>query len=289
MRPKSLVLLLLALGCGLVASIGINQVLANRRAQPDSPRGETDAIFVAIADVDTWEPLSVQNVKLEDWPRERIPAGAIKTLDNLDGRRVRTKIYQGEPILEAKLLSPGASKTGATGLIPKGFRAVSVRVDSVSGGSGLILPNDRVDVLVHIKSDPARGIGQTVTRTILQDVQVFAINEVFRNEEKEAEESAIAAKTITLLVTPQDAELITLATELGKIRLVMRSPEDDEASATEGALANDLLNNEAHKGDRDDESLMQDNEPASKDELAGFLHGQRQPTAADTAAAQPTP
>lgn len=276
MRPKSLVLLLLALGCGLVASIGINQVLANRRTPQAAAKGPTEPIFVAVADVDTWEPLTVQNVKLEEWPTDRIPAGAVRKLEDLENRRVRTKIYQGEPILAAKLLGADASKGSATGLIPKGFRAVSVRVDQVSGGSSLIMPNDRVDVLVHIQANPGKGFKQSITRTILQDVQVFAVNEVFRKPD-EAEESAIAAKTITLLVTPEDAELLTLATEMGKIRLVMRSPEDDAASATEGAVANQLLNKESSKGNRDDESLMKDpgqDTPAGQD-LVGFLNQQQ--------------
>jgi len=180
MRPKSIVLLMLALGCGLVAAIGINQVLASRDAQPVVPAGETEGIYVAAAEVDVWDQLDDATIKLEQWPKDRIPAGALRETDEVMGRRARTKLYAGEPILEAKLLAAGDQGTGPAGLIPKGYRAVSVRVDAVSGGSSLIRPSDRVDVLVHIKQSPSNGIAQTITRTILQDIKVFAVNDVFR-------------------------------------------------------------------------------------------------------------
>lgn len=260
MRPKSIVLLLLALGCGLVASIGINQVLASRREAPQVVKGETQAILVAQSDIGVWEPLTVQKMKLEEWPKELVPANAITKLEEAEGRRARTEMTTGEPILTNKLLSPDASETGSAGLIPKGYRAVSVRVDAVSGGASLILPKDRVDVLVHISSNPGRGMNQTVTRTILQDVQVFAVNDVFRRDPAMSEESSIAASTITLLLTPEDAELVTLASELGKIRLVLRSPEDDEVAEPPGADLAELFKDALRKGERGDESLEVEDE-----------------------------
>ncbi len=287
MRPKSIVLLLLALGCGLVASIGINQVLAKNRAKPAEKTGETKPILVAMADIGLRGELNAQNVRLEDWPSNLVPEGAIFSLDDLKERRSRTLIVKGEPILESKLLSKDAGRS-VSGLIPKGFRSVSVRVDSVSGSSSLILPDDRVDVLVHIRANPSQNINQTVTRTILQDVRVFAVNDQVGRSEELSEEQSIAAKTVSLLLTPDETELVALAAEIGKLRLVMRSPEDDEATETLGADVARLLNPDARDRKGDDTSLVYD-EDDKGDDLVNFLNGQSDSTPspdADTTAVE---
>ena len=197
MRPKSIVLLLLALGCGLVASIGINQVLATNRAKPPEPKGETKSILVAMADIGLRGELTPQNVRLEEWPVELVPEDAVLSLDDVEDRRSRTLIVKGEPILDSKLLSKDAGRS-VSGLIPKGYRSVSVRVDSVSGSSSLILPDDRVDVLVHIRANPSQNINQTITRTILQDVRVFAVNDQVGQNDDLSDEKAVARKRVSL-------------------------------------------------------------------------------------------
>ena len=194
--------------------------------------GETQPIFVAMTDIGMGDLLTSQVLKLEQWPKDKVPAGAISRIEDIEGRRTRTKLYAGEPILENRLLGKGASEQGATALIPKGYRVVPVKVDLVSGGSSLILPGDRVDVMVHLVRDPSREIQETVTRTILQDIKVFAVNDVVDLEkEKDGSSKSITAKTISLLVTPEQAAKVMLATQLGTINLVMRSPEDDQQIA----------------------------------------------------------
>lgn len=241
MRPKSLILLVLALGCGLVAAIGINQVLANRPTAPVADAGEVVPIFVALTDIGLGDPLAPQVLKLEEWPKMKVPSGAMLKLEDVEGRRARTKFYAGEPIIEAKLFAKGDQGSGATDLIPKGFRVVAVKVDDVSG-SGLILPGDRVDALVHLH-DPSAAAGteanRSSTHTFLHNVKVFAVNNVYSREDNGTE--AITAKTISLLVTPQQAELVTLANEMGKIRLVMRSADDDSQEETAGVTRNELF------------------------------------------------
>ncbi len=272
MRPKSLALLLLALGCGLVASIGITQVMAKRHAEPSGALGETQPIFVAMTDVALGDLLSSQVLKLEQWPKDKIPAGAITRIEDVEGRRARTKLYAGEPILENKLLGKGASQQGATALIPKGYRVVPVKVDLVSGGSSLILPGDRVDVMVHLVRDANRGIPETVTRTILQDIKVFAVNDVVDLEkEKEGAGKSIAAKTISLLVTPTQAAQIMLATQMGIINLVMRSSEDDQQPPNIEAKPSELLGSVVVKSDRDKESLLSSATEELNEKAKGFI------------------
>ena len=238
MRPKSLILLILALGCGLVAAIGINQVMANRASQNNAQAGETTPIFVALTDIGMGDPLTPEVLKLEEWPKGKVPPGALERLEEIEGRRTKTRFYVGEPIIEAKLFGQGDAGGAATDLIPKGFRVVSVKVDTNSG-SGLILPGDRVDVLVHLQEQPGRQIDSSGTKTFLQNIKVFAVNDVFAREG--GDEQSITAKTISLLVTPQQANLVTMANEMGKIRLVMRSPGDESIEETEGVTPSDIF------------------------------------------------
>lgn len=261
MRTKSVVLLMLALGCGLIASIGITQVMAKRGTVAPAPTGDVAAIFVAMTDISMGDPVTLQMVKLEDWPKDKIPPGALSKIEDVEGRRPKAKIYAGSPILENHLLSKGASEQGATGLIPKGYRVVSVKTDAVNSGSGLLRPGDRVDVLVHLERNPSKGIPETSTRTFLQDIKVFAVNDIFALDSAENGEESIKAQTVSLLVTPEQAEKVMLATELGRIRLAMRSPEDDEQTTVEGAAAHKLFG-VADGANRDLESLLGPEESA---------------------------
>ncbi len=264
MRPKSMALLMLALGCGLVASIGITQVMAKRNNEPSGPAADTVPIFVAAKDISLGEPLSAAVVKQEPWPKSRVPPGALSNIEDVEGRRIRQRLFEGEPILENKLLSKGASAQGASSVIPLGYRVVSVLVDSVSG-SGLILPGDRVDVLVYLVSNSQHAIAETSTRTVLQDVKVFAVNDVV-DMDKDGKDKSITAKTISLLVTPAQAAKVTLACEMGKIRLVMRGPEDNAHAEDASAKPEELLGHSAYS-DRNKEVADQKN----TDNKSGFL------------------
>jgi len=275
-------LLMLALGCGLVASIGITQVMAKRNSEPSGPAGETLPILIALNDISLGEPLTAAMLKQEPWPKDRIPPGALSNIEEVEGRRIRQKVFAGEPILENKLLGKGASMQGASSVIPKGYRVVSVQVDSVSG-SGLILPGDRVDVLVYLVGNSQHEIPETSTRTVLQDVKVFAVNDVVDMEkDKNSKDRCITAKTISLLATPAQAAKVTLASEMGKIRLVMRGPEDNAHAEDATAKPEELLGHSAYS-DRKKES----GDEKTAGDKKGFLDLMNQMKA--KTASQPTP
>ncbi|MBI2823559.1 MAG: Flp pilus assembly protein CpaB [Planctomycetia bacterium] len=284
MRPKSILLLVLALGCGLVAAIGINQVLANRTVQQAGDPTDMVPIFVALTDIGLGDPLTPEVLKLEEWPKTKAPTGALTKLEDIEGRRARAKFYGGEPIIEAKLLAKGDQGSGATDLIPKGFRVVSVKVDDVSG-SGLILPGDRVDVLVHLQDSPGREVDKTSTRTFLHNIKVFAVNDVFSRESNG--ETAITAKTISLLVTPQQAEMVTMANEMGKIRLVMRSADDETNDETTGVTPSELFHSMAPAASALAKPAAAPARP-SLDSSAGLLRLLNQPRPAEPASLAPS-
>jgi len=245
MRSKTIILLVLALGCGLVASIGISQIL---QRQDQGPPGDTAPVWVVMADIKRNDLLSMQNLKLEQWPKEKIPPGALSKLDEVDGKRAKVALWAGEAVLDKKLIGKGEQDISAE--VPPGFRLFTVSADGVSSHGGLLHPDDRVDVLVFVAK--TTGIAVTGTKTILEDILVFAVNDQVRTQDDKASES-INAKTVTLLVTPSQAEKLALANEIGKIRLVMRGPADKGSSSQNGTTLQDILITE--KTDRGAEEM----------------------------------
>ncbi len=235
MRSKSILLLALALGCGLVASIGISQVL-DRGQGATAP--EMEPIFVTTADINPNDLITAQMIELEDWPKGKVPAGAVTKLEDLEGKRCRQKLFAGEPVLLGKLRGKGDEMLPSDN-IPKGLRVVNVRVDSVSG-TGLIVPGDRVDVLVFLSKNPSTGIMETSARTILQDIKVYAVDATFVGK-NESDGALVSGKTVSLLVTPNQAEKVMLASEMGSVRLIIRNLDDDLESASGGAGVMDIL------------------------------------------------
>lgn len=274
MRGKSLILLMLALGCGLVAAISITQVMATRDAEPAHSGAETTPIIVAMETIDMGDAVALEQIKLEDWPAGKVPEGALTSLEDVEGRRTRTKIYKGAPILEDQLLVKGGYDAGAAPLIPRGYRVVSVKVDAVSGSASMIRPSDRVDVIAYFSANPSRGIAKSMSRTILQNIKVFAVDskyEIRPGEEEESTRTTSRTSTVSLLVTPEQAEMITAASEVGEIRLAMRGLGDDESTTPRGVSATELLGLASEIGDPDKEKL-----PGQEDAmLAALLNAQQ--------------
>ena len=239
MRNRSLILLTIALACGLIASLGVTRALSKWNSAGASHTLETVPIAVAAQDIPMGDPISPEFVRLEPWPKPKIPRGAITDVQNVVGRRPKTRIYANTPILENQLLGKGDSAVDPTEHIPPGYRVVSVQVDEVIGAGRLIRPGDRVDILVFIQRNLARGIPETVTRTILQDVKVFAVGDQFDLQTVERKQS-ITARSVSLLVTPRQAEILMLATELGSIRLSLRSHADGGLTELPGCSPRDL-------------------------------------------------
>lgn len=272
MRPKSMVLILIALGCGLLASIGISQVMEGR-GQGIMEAIETKEIYVAMSDIAVGTPLTPKMVKLEAWPSDRVPVGAVTKLENLEGKMPKTPLFSGECILDAKL----SNNLGGTGeRIPKGYRVMSVKVSMSSGVSGLILPGDRVDVMVFLKR--SGEISQTGTRTILRDVRIFAVNDQI-NRETNADGSVSNVKTVSLSVKPEQVERLMLAAELGRLRLALRRADDETESDTDGATVADLSDTQEGDGGHSENPDNRDDPPkdtSESDSFLGFLDRMRQ-------------
>jgi pilus assembly protein CpaB len=270
MRPKSLLLLALALGCGLVASIGISQVM-DRNSNRGKVGMETVPIYVAMHNINTGDPIDASMVSLQEWPKGKIPPGAISQLEDLEGRRPRTNIIQGEPLLELKLLAPGEVADPIRS-IPKGYRLKTIAVDAEKSAAGLLGPGDRVDVQLYVRRDARNGIEFAKSKVILQNIRVFAVDQTVQRSPEGGEERTIA-KTISLLLTPQQANKLTLAEHMGEVSLSPRHPDDDATADSSEYSADDLLS-DGEKGSREKEQARE----RAEDENAngGLLNAIRQ-------------
>ncbi len=227
MRPKSMILILIALGCGLIASIGISQVV-ERGAEEAAEEIQTNPIYVAMTDIDIGEELNAQRVKLEEWPIDRIPAGAVTTAEQIEGMAPRQRLFAGEPILLGKLANKD-KLTSASWRIKPGHRVMSVKVSMDTAVSHLIQPGDHVDMLAFVRG--RRGKSSTA-EIVLSNIEVFAINSQTTRLTNE-DGTTIQAKTVSLQVTPDQANKLVYYAEQGRLRLTLRSPDDKSIGAND--------------------------------------------------------
>jgi pilus assembly protein CpaB len=245
MRSKSIVLILIAAVCGTVAATGVSQAIRSPAAAPAVE--QTAKIFVAAKEIDIREAFSAENIRLEEWPKSKVPEGAIIELAEIEGRYSRTRLYEGEVILEKKLMSK--DEVGSHEItIPPGYRVKSVQVSMESAVSNLVMPGSRVDVLVFLKE--GNEVAKTGAYTILENVRVFAVNDKVNREISE-DGQTLTAKTVSLLVKPDQVEKLLVASSVGRLELSLRRPDDetDEQDADDDMTAlSELLRQGAESG-----------------------------------------
>jgi pilus assembly protein CpaB len=241
MGLKTIVVLALSLCCGIAASIGFMKILAERGDQ--AQQTDMAPICLAKTDISAGAAASDDLVKVEQWPKDKIPAQALVRHEDVAGRRARCKIFSGQPIVEPMLVPRGEALTDAE--IPKGMRVAPIPVSAEAIHSGLVVPGSHCDVQVFIRANANLGIPETLSKTILQDIRVFAVNDV-KATEPNAHNTLNArskpdARTVSLLVTPAQVEILTLASQLGSIKLILRSAEDGDQRKSKPTRPQELL------------------------------------------------
>ena len=198
-------------------------------------------LYVAAArSLDAGETLKPANLQLIAWMGPAPLAGGFTKVEDLSGRVVLYPLPQGELILERQLAAAG-SGLGLTAKIPSGMRAISVRSDEIVGVAGFLLPGTHVDVLMtyHSAATP-----DAQTATVLQDVVVLAAGQQIQPQ---ADGRPISVNVVTLLLKPQDAEKLVLATSLGGIHFVLRNGSDQQ-QALSAPVGLDQLAPTSHAG-----------------------------------------
>lgn len=241
MRTKRLlIVLLLALVTGSAAGyLALGQLRGEPAVASLVNTGGKVRLAVAARDLPVGSLLAQEDVRLVDWPGEVLPLGYSGSMEELVGRGLLVNVKANEPLLSDKL----AGRDGGGGLpilIPDGMRAVSVKVDEVIQVAGFVTVGTRVDVMVTLEQNES-----PTTRVILQNVQVLAAGQTV---ERDVEGKPFTVSVITLLVSPADAEKLTLAAAEGRIQLALRGMLDTAPTATSGARLAGLLQTSAPAG-----------------------------------------
>ena len=237
MSIRTVLILLLALVFGLSAALGVHLLM--RKPEPEKPL--TMAVVVASTNVPRFSTLTLAQLRVREMPTDMVPAGAITEIDDAVGRAVFSGLVRDEIVLEGKLSAKGEGRGMATA-IRKGMRAFTISTTTLASGvAGFILPGSKVDVLLTVtrtggQNDPTGG-GQT--STLLQNVEILAVDQLV----KPPNENRVDPKelrSVTLLVTPQQAAKLDLGQNKGNLHLTLRNPEDEAPAATRPATLADL-------------------------------------------------
>jgi pilus assembly protein CpaB len=233
-RVRAFVVFLLAVTAGGALAYGTyNYVQRQPTAAASFP---THPVVIAAADLGIGTELRREDLKAIDWPANAVPAGAFSSPDEIVGRGLVLPVIQNEPIVPLKLASKEAG-AGLPPVIPTGLRALSVRVNEVIGVAGYVTPGTRVDVVTTI--NPTNAQGEVTSKVVLNNVQVLAAGT--KLEQSPADKKPTTVTVVTLLVDPEQAERLTLASTEGKIQLALRNPLDNSTPATRGVRPAGLL------------------------------------------------
>jgi pilus assembly protein CpaB len=236
-----LVALVLAAGAVVMARSWIAGQIAGQEPV-EVAQIETTTVVVAAAQLRFGNKLAREHVKIVEWPAALVPEGTFQKIEDVvsdeDPRVVLQSIEPNEPILVSKVTGPGQRASLST-IITEGMRAMTIRVNDVLGVAGFVLPNDRVDLLL------TREIikGQPITDVLLQNVKVLGIDQ---KADQPDEGTADVVKAVTIEVTVEQAQKITLASTVGTLSLALRDVQNVASEPTRTVSLRDLNISEAN-------------------------------------------
>ncbi len=236
MQNRLRLAMLIAISFGLLAAYGIFSFLRQQRLDSERFRSSLQDIVVATKEIPSGAAITTDMVKTTSYLKASVPPGAFSSLQQVTGKIAKTTIAPGEPMLPSRL----ADKAGLTVLLSPGYRAIAVRVNEIIGVSGFIVPNDRVDVIALVASPSAANEpAKQISKIVLQNKRVLSVAQTV-NEPKDGKPQV--ASSITLELTPEEAEKLSLASIEGQIVLALRAAQDENIVDTPGSTTRDLLN-----------------------------------------------
>lgn len=234
-KSRHLVVLVVAVATATIASVGVYRAV-DKMPVREVPIAHQSVVVAARA-LPIGTQLTAEDVKIVPWPAGSPVAGAFGSIKEVVDRPLVGSVVENEPLIAAKL-APREGGAGLPSAIPRGMRAISVKVNDVIGVAGFIQPGSRVDLMVTI-----RRRDDSVTRTVASNVQVMTAGT--RQEQQkpatDTKNTQTSNAVVTLMVTPTDAERIALAQSEGQIMLVLRNPLDADPTATSGVQTAALL------------------------------------------------
>jgi pilus assembly protein CpaB len=193
-------------------------------------------IVAASRSLPTGSLVQADHVKLVAWPQRNPVPGTFTSIEDVIGRGLIASVHQNEPLTESKL-APREAGAGLPPSIPQGMRAMSVKVNEVIGVAGFVVPGTRVDVLAIVREGRDNN---TMTRAVVSNAQVLTAGTRY-DQEKSRDGEPIPSTVVTLMVTPDDAERIALASSEGRIMLTLRNPLDMQPTETRGVRMTALM------------------------------------------------
>jgi pilus assembly protein CpaB len=223
---------------GGVALALSHKLLSDRMAQIDAEARAAHAmtkVVVASRDVVRGEPIGGENFAIREIPAEYLHAAAVhpEQFEELVGQRLGAPLKRGEPLLDLHLESTNLVFSST---LPKGNRALTTEVDEVNSISGMLRPSDRIDLIVT--AHPSGGTAET-TFPLMSNVEVLATGQVTRKRDANSEPRTYT--TITLSVSPKDADRIVVAKNAGKLTAVLRNPDDSRPNVTPALSIDQLI------------------------------------------------
>lgn len=218
MKAKSLILLVVAGGCGLVAVLGVQQMMSPGDEDPKA------RILVAIEEINSGVRPNETNTVFKEVDPEDVPEGAITSLDEIDNRFLKYPVVVGDIIFESKL----TTSANLSDLLKDKERIATVKVNQTTNHSGLMRPGDRVDVIMTFQTQGFDRKPIKRARTILQYLEIVAVGSIRENETSNEDIPEINAKNVSLRVTARQAQIIELAKTVGQISLSLRGKDDSE-------------------------------------------------------------
>ena len=237
MKSKSFMLMILSMGFGLIAAIGISQVMRTSKANTQ-PVTKMGPVLVAADHLDMKARLTEENVKIENWPVSIIPENAVTKLEDIKEMITRTRMSKGMPIVGSAIIN---EKEANIISIPDGFKVVAIKVAADDTISGLLNPGDKVDIMGFFKIR-SRGETQTVARTFMKAIRVFSVNNKMQAAQNRQEAGGARGAIVGVLATEKQSEEIFYAQKTGTIKLVLRGEEsvsDGDVESIEDIMAID--------------------------------------------------
>lgn len=226
----------------LVAVVASYLVFRIATGQMHGNTPQTTKIIMAAKDLQIGMLIKDGDVTTGDWVGP-LPKGTIVNITDAMGRGVISQLYTGEPVLETRLAAVG-SGGGMAATIRQGMRACAVRVDDVVGVAGFVRPGMRVDVLVSGTAPGSSSSEGPKTRTLLQNIEVLSAG---TDIQKDNEGKPVQVQVVNLLVTPEQAELLSLASNQTRIQLVLRNPLDTDSPKTPGVAMSNIFSDDNSK------------------------------------------
>jgi pilus assembly protein CpaB len=240
-QQRIIVILVLAVFAAAVAGFSTLRFLSTRPVTTvTAPAARKATVVLASRDLPVGHRIAAEDVRTVEWPADLVPSGYNTQTADVVGRGLMTAVRTNEPLLASKIAEPG-SGAGLPIVIPEGQRAMSIPVDQVVGVAGFVIPYTRVDVLLTIQPP---GQTETMTQIILQNLTVLTAGQVTQRNEGG---DPITVNVVTLMVSPEQAERLSLATSQGRIQLALRNMLDIDDATTNGVRTSALLNSPARR------------------------------------------